>query len=274
VSAASFAAAQLIRVLPRVRISQAVGRLCEAPLSPPMARALATVYASVYRVNMGEAAPHQGPYTNFDQFFTRGLKAGARRISDDVVVSPADGSIEATGPVDRGSRIFVKGRAYDAAELVGDPKDAARFAGGSFAVVYLSPRDYHRVHSPVDGGISIVRGIPGDLFPVNSIGERHVPRLFVRNNRVAIGVDTAGLGRVYVVMVGAVIVGRISVSAIDAPSVPPGEHRFEPEFGVERGDEIGIFHLGSTAVLLVEPGITLARSVGPVRYGESLLKAA
>lgn len=273
-SAASYAAAQILRVLPRVRLSHAVGRLCEAPLSPPVARAIAGVYSRVYRVDMGEAAQEAQPYGSFDAFFTRNLKPGSRRISDDVVVSPADGAIEAVGPIDTGSRIFVKGRPYDVAELVGDPRDAARFAGGSFTVVYLSPRDYHRVHSPVDGGISLVRGIPGDLYPVNAIGERHVPRLFVRNNRVAVAIDTAGLGRVYVILVGAVIVGRISVSVLPEPAVPPGEHAFNPPRPVQRGDEVGIFHLGSTAVLLVEPGITLARSIGCVRYGESLLKAA
>jgi phosphatidylserine decarboxylase len=228
----------------------------------------------VYRVNLSEAADKSQPYRSFDAFFTRELKPGTRRISDDVVVSPADGSIEAVGPIDKGCRIFVKGRPYDVAELISDPKDAARFSGGSFTVVYLSPRDYHRVHSPVDGRIALVRGIPGDLYPVNPIGERHFPRLLVRNHRVAVAIDTSGLGRVYVVMVGAVIVGRISVKVIPEPSVPPGDHPFDPPCPVERGEELGVFHLGSTAVLLVEPGITLARSVGSVRYGESLLKAA
>lgn len=122
--------------------------------------------------------------------------------------------------------------------------------------------------------MDFVRGIPGDLYPVNAIGERHIPRLFVRNNRVAMFLQTPGLGRVAVVMVGAVIVGRISVRAIPEPAVPEGDHTIDPPLELQRGDEIGVFHLGSTAVLLVEPGIQLARSVGPVRYGESLLKAA
>jgi phosphatidylserine decarboxylase len=273
VSAATFAAAQLLRVLPRVGISRAVGRLCEAQLPPPISRALAGVYARAYQVNMEEAATQAEPYPSFDAFFTRELKPGARTVSDDVIVSPADGSIEAAGPIDSGSRIFVKGRPYDAAELVGDPKEGARYAGGSFAVVYLSPRDYHRVHSPVDGVISLVRRVPGDLYPVNAIGERHIPRLFVRNSRVAFAIDTPGLGRVAVVMVGAVIVGRISVAVLPGPSVSPGPHPIDPPVPVVRGDEIGTFHLGSTAVVLVEPGVTLARQLGPVRYGESMLRA-
>lgn len=273
-SAATYAAAQLLRILPRVRISRAVGRLCEASLPPALSKALQEAYVRAFRVDMAEVEPTDVAYPSFDAFFTRPLRSGARQIDDDPVVSPADGSLEASGPIDAGSRIFVKGRPYDVGELVGDDRDADRYAGGAFCVVYLSPRDYHRVHSPVDGRVTLVRGIPGDLYPVNPIGERHVPRLFVTNSRVAIAIDTEELGRVTVVMVGAVIVGRISVTALPEPAVPAGEHRVEPAIEVRRGDEVGIFHLGSTAVVLLEPGIKLARHTGVVRYGESLLKAS
>ncbi len=272
VSVATFAAAQLLRAIPRVRLSQAVGRLSEAPLPKPVSQAIAGVYSRAYDVNMDEAEPRTKPYPSFDAFFTRPLRPGARVISDDVVVSPADGKLESSGPVESSGRIFVKGRPYEVGELVGGAEEAASFAGGSFAVVYLSPRDYHRVHSPVDGSLRLVRGIPGDLFPVNSIGERHVPRLFAINNRVVMFIDTPGLGQVAVIMVGAVIVGRISAKAIDAPAVPPGDHLFEPGIPLARGDELGTFHLGSTAVLLFEPGIELGRALGPILYGQSLLR--
>ncbi len=269
-SVATYAAAQLLRVLPRVRISNAVGRLCETQLPPSVSRAIASAYARAYGVDLEEAAPRLGAYPSFDAFFTRSLRDGARVVSDDPLVSPADGSLEATGPIDGSSRIAVKGRSYDVGELIGDQGDAVRYAGGAYAVVYLSPRDYHRVHSPVDGAVSRVRGIPGDLFPVNAIGERHVPRLFVRNNRVAIVIDTPARGRVTVVMVGAVVVGRISVKVLPDPAVPPGVHEIEPPVPVKRGDEIGTFHLGSTAVVLVEPRLAIGRARGPVRYGETL----
>lgn len=228
-------------------------------------------YSRAYGVNLAEAEPRDGAYRSFDAFFTRPLRSGVRTISSDSVVSPADGKLSAAGKVDPGVRIFVKGQHYDVAELIGDTRDAARYAGGEFAVVYLSPGDYHRVHSPVDGAVTEVRGIPGDLFPVNSIGERHIPRLFVRNNRVAIVIDTESLGRVTVVMVGAVIVGRISVSALPDRAVPPGTHTISPPLRVAKGDQIGVFHLGSTAVVLMPPGVSLRRPVGPIRYGESLL---
>jgi phosphatidylserine decarboxylase len=274
VGLATYAAAQLLRALPRVRLSRAVGELCELPLSPPVSRAIMGVYSRAYRVNMDEAMPEAGPYASFDAFFTRPLKEGARLVSADAVVCPADGKLSSCGRVDSGSRIFVKGQHYDVGELIGDARDAARYSGGEFAVVYLAPGDYHRVHSPVDGEVTLVRGVAGDLYPVNSIGERHIPQLFVRNHRAAIVIDTRGLGRVTVVMVGAVIVGRITISALPGrPSAAPGVHPVNPPQSVARGQEIGMFHLGSTAVVLLEPGVSVGRPLGKVRYGESLLRA-
>jgi phosphatidylserine decarboxylase len=271
VSLSTFAAAQILRALPRVHLSRAVGRLCDQPIPSGLARVVERAYCRAYQVNMDEAEGHLGSYSSFDEFFTRPLKKGARDISSDPVVSPADGKLSCFGRIDAGAQIHVKGQLYEAGELIGDAEDAQRYSGGQFAVVYLAPGDYHRVHSPVDGSITLLRGIPGDLFPVNSIGERYVPRLFVRNNRVAIVIDTPTLGRVTVVMVGATIVGRISVTAMPGPFVPPGVHSVSPAFPVARGEEIGMFHLGSTAVVLLEPGITLTRAIGVVRLGQSLV---
>jgi phosphatidylserine decarboxylase len=268
----TFAAAQILRVIPRARVTRAVGRLCETRLAPPLSALVAGAYCRAYRVNIDEAFPGERPYPTFDAFFTRRLRNDARSISADQLVSPADGMLSAVGTIDSGSMIRVKGRPYDVGELVGDYAESNRYRGGAFAVVYLSPSDYHRVHSPVDGTISLVRGMPGDYFPVNSIGEAHVPRLFVRNNRVAIVIDTSELGRVTLVMVGAYIVGRISVSVMPDQAVPAGIHTMAVR--VSRGEEIGVFHLGSTVVLLVEPGIDVVRRPGRVLYGESLLKAS
>jgi phosphatidylserine decarboxylase len=231
------------------------------------------VYCRAYRVDVEEAELPPGAFPSFDAFFTRKLKPGSRTLSTDALVSPADGDLSSQGVVDPGARIFVKGQPYDVGELVGDPRDAARYAGGEFAVIYLAPRDYHRVHVPADGDITLVRGLPGDLYPVNAIGERHVPQLFVRNQRAAIVIDTPGLGRVTVVMVGAVIVGRITVNVLGGPDVPKGLFPLEPAVPVKRGDELGVFHLGSTVVLLLEPGLAVARKTGPIRMGESLLRA-
>jgi len=248
-----------------------VGRLCEKPLPPAVSRAVTGLYVRAYDVDLGDVAKISVPYPSFDAFFTRPLRAGARRLSDDAVVCPADGKLVDRGPVRADSRIVVKGRPYSVAELVGDEADAAALAGGTFAVVYLSPRDYHRVHSPVAGTMGKVHGISGDLYPVNSIGERHVPDLFVRNQRVAMFIDTPAFGRIAVVMVGAMIVGRISVTALPIPGTPLGIHRLSPAVPVARGDEIGMFHLGSTVVVLGGRGLAFSRAPGPVLYGESLL---
>jgi len=270
---ATYAAAQLLRVLPRASITRAVGHLVDAELPSAVSSAVVGLYARAYRVDLDEAAPQDGAFASFDAFFTRALREGARPACDspDAFVSPADGRIEAMGPVSPGGGILVKGKPYTCADLIGDTEDAKRYDGGQFAVVYLSPRDYHRVHSPVAGVVRTVRSMPGDYFPVNAIGERHIHGLFARNRRVAIVIDTEAHGRVTVVMVSAMIVGRVSVTGIDALDVPMGTHTLDPPVQLARGDEIGIFHLGSTAVVFVEPGASPAFSLplGSVRIGQT-----
>jgi phosphatidylserine decarboxylase len=271
---ATYAVAQILRVLPRERITRAVGTLCEIPLPSAVASAVVGTFARAYRVDMDEAIRPDGGYSCFDEFFTRPLRDGVRPICEDAdaIVSPADGRIESFGPIARDGKFQIKGRDYSALDLVGDPIDARRYEGGQFAVVYLSPRDYHRVHAPAAGEITTVRSFPGDLYPVNSIGERHIPMLFARNRRVAICIDTATQGRVTVVMVGAIVVGRITVTGVDERDVPIGEHRLEPSIRIERGGEIGKFHLGSTAVVFVEPGKARPWGIqsGSIRMGQSL----
>jgi phosphatidylserine decarboxylase len=278
---ATYAAAQLLRVLPRTRITRAVGRLCDARLPAAVSTAVVGLYARAYRVALEDTAEPDGAWGSFDDFFTRGLRDGARPLDDDAdaVVSPADGRIEAIGTVERGGRFLIKGRDYTVAELVGDAAEGERYVGGQFAVVYLSPRDYHRVHAPVGGTISLVRSMPGDLYPVNAIGERHVPSLFARNRRVAIVIDpvrngapAGDRGRVTVVMVGAMIVGRITVTGVDGRDVPLGTHVLSPPRVVARGDEIGMFHLGSTAAVFVEKGAAprWTATTGPIRMGRAL----
>jgi phosphatidylserine decarboxylase len=236
------------------------------------------LYARAYRVNLDECVSRSEPYRSFDDFFTRELRPGRRAICDDEleVASPADGTIEAAGLVDIGGTLWVKKSPYRVADLVGDEAEARRYERGQFAVVYLSPGDYHRVHAPVAGTIISVRSMPGDLFPVNVIGERHVPGLFGRNRRVSIVIDAPNLGRVTVVMVGAMIVGRITVDAVPGHDVPHGTHEIEPPRSVSKGEQIGVFHLGSTVVVFVQPGVTapFGRVIGPVRLGQALSGAA
>ncbi len=272
-SAATFAAAQVLRILPRTRITRAVGKLADARVPPSVASAVVRLYARAYRVDMDECVRPPEGWDSFDSFFTRCLRTGQRPMPDDprVVVSPADGKIESFGPVVARGHFSVKGRPYRAAELVGDDEEAARYEGGQFCVVYLSPRDYHRVHAPVDGTVSVVRSFSGELYPVNSIGEEHVKSLFAINRRVVVPIDTEHHGRVTVVLVGAMVVGRITVPFVDGRDVPLGAHAVQPPRQVLRGDEIGIFHLGSTAVVFFEPQVDPLRiNPGPIRYGTPL----
>jgi phosphatidylserine decarboxylase len=276
-SAVTYATAQILRALPRARIGRAIGRLADRRWSAPVGRAVVGLYARLYDVRLDECL-ERGGWSSFDAFFTRRLREGVREIDRDpcVVTSPADGRIAAIGPVSEHGTFVVKGRPYSVTELVGDGTEAQRFVGGAGCVVYLSPRDYHRVHAPVDGSIARIRSMPGDFYPVNAIGLRHVANLFCRNRRVAIEIDTeAELGRVTVVMVVAMIVGRITTVGIDANDVPLGDHRFDPPLRVTRGDEIGVFHLGSSAVMLVEKRAAGRWLVGEgeVRYGQALLRA-
>jgi phosphatidylserine decarboxylase len=268
---ATFAAAQILRFLPRRHMSRAVGRLCDQSIPSGLSRVVESTYVRAFGVDMSEVATRPGPYESFDEFFTRPLREGARPIDEAVLVSPADGQLVDAGSVSGGRHFVVKGKPYSVEDLVGGAAEGARYADGSFAVVYLSPRDYHRVHSPVDGQLQKIRSMPGDLFPVNAIGERHVPRLLTRNERVALFVETEALGRVAVVLVGAMIVGRISVTALGLGRVPAGDHELDPPLDLRRGDEVGRFHLGSTVVLLTEKRATFSRARGFVRYGGVLV---
>jgi phosphatidylserine decarboxylase len=271
-NAITYATAQILRVLPRTRITRAMGRLADYAWPEPVGKAVVNLYCRAYDVDLDECRKASG-FGCFDEFFTRELRDGVRPLPDDpgLVISPADGRVDSIGPVD-GRAFHVKGRPYRVDELLGDADEARRYEGGAGCVVYLSPRDYHRVHAPVAGTIRVVRSMPGDYYPVNAIGVRHVHNLFVRNRRVAIAIDTdSGLGRVTVVMVAAMVVGRITVTGIPDRDVPLGTIEMPP-LAVERGDEIGIFRLGSTAVVFFEPGAVSKWLVdeGPLRFGQPL----
>lgn len=259
--------------MPRMHLTRAVGRLCDLQLPPTVSRAVVWLYAGAYGVDLAEALPPDRTYPSFDAFFTRRLREGARPLclSPEALVSPADGRLDVVGTVASTGLIEVKGRAYRAADLLCSEAAAERYCGGQFAVIYLSPRDYHRIHAPAGGTLTAVRSRPGDLFPVNAIGERHIPRLLVRNRRVAMVIDTETTGQLTLVMVAAMFVGRITVSGIPAADVPFGDHQLRTPRRLSRGDELGAFHLGSTVVLFAEQSEPpWNRQLGPVRLGQGL----
>ncbi|HEX7476263.1 MAG TPA: archaetidylserine decarboxylase [Polyangiales bacterium] len=276
-------AATSLKVLPRKGLSRALGKMARIEAPASVLRVAIRAYCRAYGVDLSECEVPASGYDSFDAFFTRKLKPGARPLDVDpeALVSPADGRLEDLGPIELGSTLRVKGRSYSVGELLGDERAASLYAGGIFAVVYLSPRDYHRVHAPVDGRVRYARHVPGTLFPVNDIGVRHIPRLFARNERVVIEQESPVHGPVATVMVGAIGVGRISVSFNERLVTNDGRSCGEVVYTerdaprLVRGDELGAFHLGSTAIIFAGPGSGLGfvkRAGESVRCGEALLR--
>ncbi|MGE0787036.1 MAG: archaetidylserine decarboxylase [Sandaracinaceae bacterium] len=268
-------AARTLEWLPRKQLSRGMGGLASRATGRRVLAGAVGLYVRAYDVDLNEADVPIDGFRTFDEFFTRRLKPGQRPIEGDArtLVSPADGRVEDAGEVRPDGRFFVKGSEYSATQLLGDASDAARFEGGRFAIVYLSPRDYHRVHAPVTGSVHTVRHVGGTLLPVNAFGLANYPGLFARNERVAIFQENAEHGEVATVMVGAIGVGRISV-AFDASimtNVGRGPTTVRYAAGerptLERGDELGMFHLGSTAIVFVGPHADLEWTV---RAGQSI----
>jgi phosphatidylserine decarboxylase len=249
----------LVRLLPRAALSRAVGALTRAPAPASLHQVAMRRFARAYRVQLDEAERPLEGYGTFSDFFSRGLKPGARPIDsgERVVVSPVDGLVSEAGPIEGGACLQAKGVAYPVAELLGEAAAALPFADkGTFATLYLSPRDYHRVHAPLGGTVVGWRYLPGELWPVNPASVRSVPGLFALNERLVTWLDTPA-GRCAVVMVGATCVGRIRAAYDDvlAESGRPAASRsFDPPLPVVKGDELGRFEMGSTVVLLFASG--------------------
>ena len=238
-------------------------------------------FVARYGVDMAEAAePDVAAYDTFNAFFTRALKPGARPIADTELVCPVDGAVSQCGKI-AGERIFqAKGHDYTATALLGgDAAAAARFKDGLFATIYLSPRDYHRIHMPCDGRLTRMIHVPGDLFSVNPTTARGVPGLFARNERVVCMFEGAR-GPWVLVLVGATIVGSMATAWHGVVNPPrPGklrEWRYGAgEVALKKGDEMGRFLLGSTVVLLFPKDAGFAFEAGwveekPVRLGEAM----
>ncbi|MCC7151221.1 MAG: phosphatidylserine decarboxylase [Rubrivivax sp.] len=249
-------------LLPRRALTQWAGWVAGAR-GGAVTTALIRAFVRRYGVDMGEAAePDPARYSSFNEFFTRALKTGARPLAAADWLCPVDGAISAFGSLDEGRLLQAKGHSYSATALLGgDAELAAGFAGGSFATLYLSPRDYHRIHMPAAGRLRRMVHVPGDLFSVNPTTARGVPGLFARNERV-ICVFEAGAGApgpFVMVLVGATIVGSMATVWHGVVNPPrPGVVRhwsYEQDAPhLARGAEMGRFLLGSTVVLLLPPG--------------------
>jgi phosphatidylserine decarboxylase len=213
-------------------------------------------FVKKYQVNMAEALNSDiSSYATFNDFFTRALKPGARPLTNAELICPVDGAISQFGDIKQNQIFQAKGHSYSTTALVGgDTTLAAQFKNGSFATLYLSPKDYHRIHMPCDGRLTRMIHVPGDLFSVNPTTARGVPSLFARNERV-VCVFNNDKGLFVLVLVGATIVGSMATvwhGQINPPrSADIREWRYDDKLiSLKQGDEMGRFMLGSTVVML------------------------
>jgi phosphatidylserine decarboxylase len=268
-----------MRLLPKNALSRAVGAATRWRLGA-VGRAAMRAFAARYRIDLSEC-DDLSAFATFGEFFARPLRPGSRPVAGghEVVVSPVDGVVSEAGIARGGRLIQAKGLDYRAGDLLGDTGLAARLEGGAFATIYLSPRDYHRIHFPLGGRVLGWRYLPGRLWPVNPASVRTVPGLFAVNERLVTVLD-APLGLCAVVAVGATVVGRVRASydrAVPFTNQPGGRplSRDYPEpLPVEKGQELGAFEMGSTVILLFEPGrVALSPRLVPgarLRAGEAI----
>ena len=279
----------LLARLPQGAMSRGFGRVADLPIPQSLRRSVLGSFARIVGADLSEVEHPLERYGTLNEFFVRRLRPGVRAWPDDpqALASPVDGATGQVGRVSGGRVLQAKGRWYSVAELLGDAVEAERYDGGSFVTLYLSPRDYHRIHVPCSGTIPYARHIPGALLPVNGPAVAHVPDLFPRNERLLCAID-GPFGRVTVVAVGAYNVGRISAAfdrswragegetgwVTNVKGGQPARHDYDPAVAVEQGDELMAFHLGSTVVLLLEPGrVGLDAAIAPgapVRLGMPL----
>ena len=233
-----------------------------------------------YGVNMAEAAnPDPRSYPTFNEFFTRALKPGARPIADADLVCPVDGAISQFGAIERDQLFQAKGHRYSIAALVGgDASLAVQFADGHFATLYLSPKDYHRIHMPCDGRLLRMIHVPGALYSVNPVTARGIPGLFARNERV-VCVFEGQHGPFVLALVGATIVGSMATTWHGVVNPPRSSRQREWSYAdreqrLKQGEEMGRFLLGSTVVMLLPPGPLHFNpgwlSGGAIRLGEAM----
>ena len=241
-------------------------------------------FAKAFNVDLHEAEhPSPDHYKSFNEFFTRPLKAGARPVdqSGNGIASPVDGCVSQIGPINQDQIFQAKGFSYSVIDLLGGrAADASRFQGGKFATLYLSPRDYHRIHMPLNATLKSMHYIPGRLFSVAPHTVRTVPRLFARNERVVALFDTPA-GELAMVLVGAINVAAIEtvwaglITPPTAPNIKHIDYDTDAQQSFNKGDEMGRFNMGSTVILLTQEGVNWDAALtegSAVRMGELIGK--
>jgi len=274
---------QLQHLLPKQSLTRFAG--CVAQMrGGAVTQAIIRRFIAKYGVNMEEAAESDPQaYPTFNEFFTRALKPGARPMADAPFICPVDAAISQFGPIEHDQIFQAKGHSYSTTALVGgDAALARQFDHGHFATLYLSPKDYHRIHMPCDGRLTRVIYVPGELYSVNPLTARHVPGLFARNERLVCVFDTAH-GPFVNVLVGATIVGSMATVWHGVVNPPrPGQIRQwrydDQKIVLRQGQEMGRFLLGSTVVMLFPKNVVSFNAdwapTRPVRLGEAMATLA
>lgn len=244
----------LQHVIPQQKLSETAGRLA-ASENPIIKTTFVHTFAKAYGISLDEYERKSlGEFNSFNDFFTRELDINARPIdnSPNGIISPADGVISQIGKVEKNKLLQAKRHSYEIGHLLADSdnKDSHYYDGGSFATVYLAPSNYHRVHMPFDGKLIETRYVPGTLFSVNNVTAANVPDLFARNERLVCIFDTQ-YGRGVVVLVGAMIVAGIETVATGKIDRSDEIQVQTHEMMLKKGDELGRFYLGSTAIVLL-----------------------
>lgn len=248
-------------IVPQHLLSRLTGWLADVRHPAWLKNFVIEQFVRHFDVNMAEAEqPDPTAYANFNEFFTRPLRSGARPLADAAIVCPADGAISQLGAIESGRIFQAKGQYFSTRELLGgDEARAAVFQDGQFATIYLSPRDYHRVHMPIAGRLTATSYIPGKLFSVNAVTAQNVERLFARNERLVCHFET-DLGPMAMILVGAMVVAGIETvwSGQEAPPTKGPvavDYQNLPEpVSLAKGEEMGRFMLGSTVILLFPKG--------------------
>jgi phosphatidylserine decarboxylase len=269
-----------LRALPKHGLSRAVGWLAERRLPVGLRAPLLGAFGRAVGVDFSEVADPLDSFASLQAFFTRRLRAGVRPIDPaaDAFVSPCDGAWGAAGRVENGRLLQIKGRVYELAALLGDGEAARAFEGGTFATLYLAPRDYHRFHAPCAARVRRVIYRPGALWPVNRIGVEGIDGLFAVNERLCAMMAVGGaIENLCLVAVGATNVGKVRLTFDDLVTNRRGARPEARSFGdgiaLAAGEEWGRFEFGSTIVLVAAPGLLtldIQPPGTPVRLGQRI----
>ena len=231
----------VLAILPKTYISHFLGFLADIKWPKIVLVPAIKLFALMYKIDLRESGKTLWDFNTFNDFFARKLKDGVRKIdfSQKVIVSPVDGFVLRFGKIRKGMLLQAKDTRYFLSDLLMDERLAFDFLGGTYVTFYLAPKNYHRIHSPYDLSIRKKIHVPGKLFPVNSLGMRNIKNLFPRNERVITMASNPKLGKVAIVQVGATVVGRIKTTNKKA---------------LKKGQELGVFELGSAVILIFEKG--------------------